>query len=45
MIKVFQDRPYQQRIIRKTIDTFLEGGTNVLIHSPPGSGKSYSRKN
>lgn len=40
MIRQLEQRAYQQRIIKKTVDTFKEGGTNVLIYSPPGSGKT-----
>ncbi len=36
----FEPRDYQQRIVEKTVDTFLGGGKNVLIESPAGSGKT-----
>jgi superfamily II DNA or RNA helicase len=36
-----QPRPYQQRIVAKAVDLFLEKGVrSVLIESPTGSGKT-----
>jgi superfamily II DNA or RNA helicase len=35
-----EQRPYQQRIIEKTLAAFEKGMTSVLIESPCGSGKT-----
>jgi superfamily II DNA or RNA helicase len=40
MVRQLENRDYQQRIIKRTVETFDQGGKNVLIQSPPGSGKT-----
>lgn len=40
-MKVFEDRPYQERIISKSVNGFMTNCKSVLIESPTGSGKSY----
>ena len=40
-MKPMQERPYQARIINKTIKAVEDGHQNVLIESSTGSGKTY----
>jgi superfamily II DNA or RNA helicase len=40
-MKVFESRPYQERIISKAVDGFMTNCNSILIESPTGSGKSY----
>lgn len=37
---MIEERDYQQRIIGKTTEAFLQGARNVLIESPAGAGKT-----
>jgi len=38
---VYEQRPYQERIIGKTLQAYERGLISVLIESPTGSGKTY----
>lgn len=40
MVKIVEERPYQQRIVQKVIDAIGEGHSNILIEAPTGSGKT-----
>lgn len=37
---MIEQRDYQQRIVGKTTEAFLQGARNVLIESPAGAGKT-----
>lgn len=37
---MLEHRPYQARIIEKTIKSYRDGNKSVMIESPPGSGKT-----
>jgi superfamily II DNA or RNA helicase len=41
MSKIFEERPYQQRIIAKADANWRDGVKSQIVVSPTGSGKSY----